>query len=64
LALAISVTFSHSWPTTGRPILYKPFEQLIEQVGVDGFFAVSGFLITASWPRNPRLRDFSESPWK
>jgi peptidoglycan/LPS O-acetylase OafA/YrhL len=59
LGLAISVILWHSWPLTGRTITYKPFEQLIEQVGVDGFFAVSGFLITASWLRNPRLRDFS-----
>jgi peptidoglycan/LPS O-acetylase OafA/YrhL len=59
LALAISVILWHSWSTTGRSITYKPLEQLIEQVGVDGFFAISGFLITASWLRDPRLRDFS-----
>lgn len=59
LVLATSVILWHSWPTTGHKILYRPAEQLIEQVGVDGFFAISGFLITASWMRHPRLRDFA-----
>ncbi|MGL5442611.1 MAG: acyltransferase family protein, partial [[Mycobacterium] stephanolepidis] len=59
LILAVSVIFCHSWRLTGRTITYRPFEQLIEQAGVDGFFAVSGFLITASWLRKPKLRDFA-----
>lgn len=59
LVLATSVILCHSWPLTGHRIPYKPIEQLLEQVGVDGFFAASGFLITASWLRNPRLRDFA-----
>ncbi|MDV3130405.1 acyltransferase [Mycobacterium sp. 21AC1] len=59
LVLATSVILCHSWPLTGHRIPYKPVEQLLEQVGVDGFFAASGFLITASWLRNPRLRDFA-----
>lgn len=59
LVLAISVILWHSWPLTGRFITFKPLEQFMEQVGVDGFFAVSGFLITSSWLRNPRLREFA-----
>ncbi len=35
-----------------------PF-QLFTQVWVDGFFVVSGFLITGSWLNNPRLREYA-----
>ncbi|WP_081283604.1 acyltransferase family protein [Mycobacterium intracellulare] len=57
LVLASGVILQHSWPLTGRKI-FPPIEQLLTQVWVDGFFAISGFLITASWVRNPRLRDY------
>lgn len=57
LVLASGVILQHSWPLTGRKI-YPPVEQLLTQVWVDGFFAISGFLITASWVRNPRLREY------
>jgi len=59
LVLATGVILWHSWPLTGHRVPYAPVEQLLEQVWVDGFFAVSGFLITASWLRNPRLRDYA-----
>lgn len=55
--LASGVILQHSWSLTGRKI-YPPIEQLLTQVWVDGFFAISGFLITASWVRNPRLREY------
>ena len=58
LALAASVILCHSWPLTGREIRYAPAAQLMDQVGVDGFFTLSGFLITSSWLRNPRLREY------
>ncbi|BCO47497.1 acyltransferase [Mycobacterium intracellulare] len=57
LVLASGVILQHSWSLTGRKI-YPPVEQLLTQVWVDGFFAISGFLITASWVRNPRLREY------
>jgi peptidoglycan/LPS O-acetylase OafA/YrhL len=55
LVLATGVVLWHSWPLTGREMAYPPAAQLLNQVWVDGFFALSGFLITRSWLRNPRL---------
>lgn len=58
LVLATGVILWHSWPLTGREMAYAPAAQLLNQVWVDGFFALSGFLITASWLRNPRLGQY------
>lgn len=58
LLLAAEVIFIHSWGVTGRTLSLKPVYQLLLCVGVDGFFAISGFLITASWLSNPRVRDY------
>lgn len=58
LALAIGVILWHSWPLTGRDMAYAPAAQLLNQTWVDGFFALSGFLITGSWLRTPRLRQY------
>lgn len=57
LVLASGVILGHSWPLTGRK-LHPPVEQLLTQGWVDGFFVISGFLITSSWVRNPRLREY------
>ncbi|MCF1812574.1 acyltransferase family protein [Mycobacterium intracellulare] len=57
LVLASGVILGHSWPLTGRS-RYPPVDQLLNQVWVDGFFVISGFLITSSWVRNPRLREY------
>ncbi|HEY0228851.1 MAG TPA: acyltransferase [Mycobacterium sp.] len=58
LALATGVIVWHSFLTTGHHVPFAPVRQLLSEVFVDGFFAVSGFLITASWFNNPRLRDY------
>ena len=58
LFLAAGVILQHSWPLTGREFA-TPFDQLFQQVWVDGFFVVSGFLITGSWLNNPRLREYA-----
>jgi peptidoglycan/LPS O-acetylase OafA/YrhL len=57
LGLAAEVMLFHSWPITGH-IPPHALLQLMFAVGVDGFFAISGFLITASWLRDPRVRDY------
>ena len=58
LAMATGVILWHSWLVTGRTISFEPAHQLMRDVWVDGFFAMSGFLITWSWFRRPRLRDY------
>jgi peptidoglycan/LPS O-acetylase OafA/YrhL len=58
LALAMGVILWHSFQLTGHHIPYEPAHQLLRDVFVDGFFAISGFLITASWLNNPRPRNY------
>lgn len=53
LALALSVIVWHSFPLSGNTVGFEPLRQLLEESGVDGFFAISGFLIFGSWRRNP-----------
>ncbi|WP_431235733.1 acyltransferase family protein [Mycolicibacterium psychrotolerans] len=56
--MASGVILWHSWLITGRTISFEPAHQLLRDGWVDGFFAISGFLITWSWVRRPRLRDY------
>ncbi len=58
LAMAMGVILWHSWLVTGRQVSFEPAHQLLRDVWVDGFFAISGFLITRSWFNRPRLRDY------
>ena len=58
LGLAAAVIVWHSVPVTGASVPWAPVRQLGGSVWVDAFFAISGFLITRSWIRNPRLRTY------
>ncbi len=58
LVLAIGVIFWHTWPLTGRHIDVVPATRLLGEIFADGFFAVSGFLITAAWLRRPYLKEY------
>jgi peptidoglycan/LPS O-acetylase OafA/YrhL len=58
LMLATGVILYHSWPLAGRQVSFAPAHQLLRDGWVDGFFGISGFLITWSWFRHPRPRDY------
>jgi peptidoglycan/LPS O-acetylase OafA/YrhL len=58
LTMATGVILWHSWLIPGRQLSFAPAHQLLRDVWVDGFFAISGFLITWSWFRHPRIRDY------
>src|ERR1700712_722049 len=58
LVMAAGVILWHSWLITGRQLSFEPAHQLLRDVWVDGFFAISGFLITRSWFGKPRLREY------
>lgn len=59
LVLATGVFVGHSFALTGNEDeLLAPVGQLLSQVWVDGFFAISGFLVTGSWLRNPQVKTY------
>jgi len=57
LALAAGVMLFHSWPITGR-LPPTAILQVFFSVVVDGFIALSRFLVTAIWLNDPRVRDY------
>jgi peptidoglycan/LPS O-acetylase OafA/YrhL len=58
LVLASGVIVWHSFPLTGHNIGWQPLAQLAGSICVDGFFAISGFLICGSWLSRPQLGAF------
>jgi len=58
LGLAAAVIVWHSAPVTGTPVPWAPVRHLGGSLWVDAFFAISGFLITRSWMRNPRVGSY------
>jgi peptidoglycan/LPS O-acetylase OafA/YrhL len=61
LLLSVGVLFWHSFPLTGTADPVHSVRQLLSSISVDGFFAISGFLITASWIRQPRLLTYLQA---
>ncbi|GAA4694666.1 acyltransferase [Nocardioides nanhaiensis] len=59
LGLALVVLLWHSILLTDRSWLSWPLHQLLEEVPVDAFFAVSGFLLARSWTKRPRALEFA-----
>jgi peptidoglycan/LPS O-acetylase OafA/YrhL len=58
LTLALGVILWHCYLLTFRDVPLAPARQLLGSIWVDGFFAISGFLITSSWLGKPRVRDY------
>lgn len=58
LILATSVIVGHSFPLAGQGHITGPLGQVLDKTPVDGFFAISGFLIASSWMRRPEVWPF------
>ncbi|WP_298744250.1 acyltransferase [uncultured Microbacterium sp.] len=58
LALAAAVIVWHSYAALGLPYPAPEFRNLLGALPVNGFFAISGFLIYRSWQNKPRVWDF------
>src|SRR5436309_15940253 len=57
LILASIVVLFHCGVLSNSPAL-QSFAALDSEAAVEGFFAISGCLIFASWERSPSLRDY------
>jgi peptidoglycan/LPS O-acetylase OafA/YrhL len=58
LLLAVHVIVWHSYAVLGRDFGGSVWRPLVGSAGVDGFFALSGFLILMSWNRDPHPRRY------
>lgn len=58
LLLALGVVLRHSSTMLGEPVGWRPAELLMRSVFVDGFFAISGYLIVRSWLNRPDWRSY------
>ena len=58
VVLALGVVLWHSFQLTGARIGWAPARILMLSGFVDGFFAISGFLIVRSWDLRPDARRF------
>jgi peptidoglycan/LPS O-acetylase OafA/YrhL len=64
VALALLVIFSHSYPILLGSNNKEPLfsltsgQRTLGEIAVDGFFLISGYLITASWQRSRGLGDY------
>jgi peptidoglycan/LPS O-acetylase OafA/YrhL len=61
LVLALQVIAWHAYALRGGTWLHERLELVSGDIAVDGFFAISGFLICRSWCRNPNLLRFVEA---
>ena len=59
ICLSLLVLFSHCYPLFNGPDAYDPLQHVTQgqqafgTLAVDGFFAISGFLISKSWIKSP-----------
>ncbi|MCL3861296.1 acyltransferase [Actinotalea sp. K2] len=61
LILAGSVVFWHAYPLNGHPFPWEGGRQIAGSIGVDGFFAISGFLLAGSWLHKPHIATYAKN---